>query len=307
MTDTNSKAVQSSCKIDKTQINSFKDEVSRIPGIISINPKSVHEDIRYQLQNYLLIVYKSGKVVYHVYSEFNSILQKYSIDFIEKLPEEIITKDEQFFSYDLIIGQDEVGKGEMYGPMITGSVAIKPDQINEFKRKGIRDSKAIRSKTKIQELSQFIEQNAVAISVSRLYPKRFNELFKAMKEEDKNLNDLLAWQHSNALKLILEELSTKKLETKKILLIIDEFDAFKTDQRIKKLITNNIKVRQSTKAESLSVAVAAASIVAKDKRNTYVKKIEEKYAIRLNNSTVKSLVDHPESNEFLKLSFIKQN
>ena len=208
--------------------------------------------------------------------------------------------------YDIIIGQDEVGKGEMYGPMITASVALKPDQISEFKKKGIKDSKIIQSKTKMKELNNYIEQNALAIGVSRLYPRRFNELFKQMKEEDKNLNDLLAWQHSNALKSLLEELEKKKLLNGRIIIIIDEFDKFKTNIRIKNLIKSNMRVFQSTKAEKISIAVAAASIVAKDKRNDQIKKLEETYGIKLNNTTVKGLINHPAKNEFLKLSFIKQ-
>ena len=306
MTERNSKAIQTSCKIEKNKLPSFIEEVSAISGIIKIEPKNIHEEVRFQLQNYLLIVYKSGKVVYHVYTEFSPILQKYASDFIEQLPEEIINKDEQYFNYDIIIGQDEVGKGEMYGPMITASVAIKPDQMAEFKSLGIRDSKTIASKAKIHELSEYIEQHAVAYSISRLYAKRFNELFKEMKDENKNLNDLLAWQHANALQSMLETLDKKGLMNGKILIIIDEFDEVKTDLRIKNLIKNNVDVIQSIKAEKLSVAVAAASIVAKEKRNEQVSKLEAKYGITLNNSTVRGLVNHPNSDEFLKISFIKK-
>ena len=67
-----------------------------------------------------------------------------------------------------------------------------------------------------------------------------------------------------------------------------------------------MSVFQSTKAEKISIAVAAASIVAKDKRNDQIKNLEEIYGIKLNNTTVKGLINHPAKNEFLKLSFIKQ-
>lgn len=306
MTGINSKAIQTSCTIDKKRLAQFIDDVSKISEIVKLETKSIHEEARFQLQNYLMIVYKSGKVVYHVFSDFTPILRKYSSNFVEQLPDDIVNKDEQFFNYDLIIGQDEVGKGEMFGPMITGSVAIRPDQMIEFKKKGVRDSKTISSKTKIHELSQFIELNAVACSISRLYPKRFNELFKEMKSEDKNLNDLLAWQHANVLKSILDDLDKKGFNKARILLIIDEFDKFKTNQRIKTILRDNIEVIHSIKAEQLSVAVAAASIVAKDKRNEQISKIEEKYDIKLTNSTVYDLINHPDKEEFLKLSFIKK-
>ena len=304
MVKSKAKSVQTSCKIDKTNLENFIKEVSDLNDIIQVDPKNIHEEIRFQLHDYTMIVYKSGKVVYHVYDGFDELLGKYCADFKKQTVEEI-QQQYNYDEYDIIIGQDEVGKGEMYGPMITASVAIRPDQISEFKRIGIRDSKTISSKKKLHELTHFIEQHAVAVSVSRLYPRRFNELFLKMKEEEKNLNDLLAWQHSNALKSLLEKLDEKDLLNRKIILIIDEFDRFKTDLRIKNQLKNNIQVVQSTKAEKISVAVAAASVVAKDKRNDQVTKLEEKYGITLNNTTVKSLVNHPESSEFLKLSFIK--
>lgn len=299
------KSVQTSCKIEKTNLQSFMKEVSSLNGIIQVEPKNIHEEIRFQLHDFTMIVYKSGKVVYHIYDGFNVLLKKYCIDFKVQTVEEVENKD-NFEDYDIIIGQDEVGKGEMFGAMITASVAISTSQLNDFKKEGVKDSKIIKSKNKMQELDTFIENNAVAVGISRLYPKRFNELFKEMKEEEKNLNDLLAWQHSNALKQVLEILKEKNLLSKKILLIIDEFDRFKTDKRLKNLIPKNIEVIQSTKAEKLSVSVAAASIVAKAKRNDHLKKLEETYNVTLNNNTAKGLYNHPDSNEFLKLSFIKK-
>ena len=198
MAEKNSKMVQGSCKIEKSKIPDLIKEIISLSQVERIAPKNIHEEERFQIDNYLLIVYKSGKVVYHAYSSFNKILEKFCLDFVEKTPEELLKK-EQYEDYDIIIGQDEVGKGEMYGPMITASVAIQPDQITEYKKKGVKDSKIIQSKNKMKELSEWIDQTAIAVSVSRIDPKRFNELFKEMKEEDKNLNDLLAWQHSNAL------------------------------------------------------------------------------------------------------------
>lgn len=91
------------------------------------------------------------------------------------------------------------------------------------------------------------------------------------------------------------------------LVIIDQFDKIKTDERIKRLITENITVIQHTKAEKLSVAVAStsASIVAKNKRNERIKALEEKYKIKLNGKTVRKLKKHPQADEFLKMVYLK--
>jgi ribonuclease HIII len=298
------KMVQLSCKIDKLKIEDFIIEMSSLKDISILESKNIHEQKRFQSQNFLLIVYKSGKVVYHEYSLFKEVLRKFCVDFKEQAFE-IAQNPKKYEEYEIIIGQDEVGKGEMFGPMITASVALAITQLDEVKKRGVRDSKIIKSKNIMKELSLYIEKEALAVSTSKLYCKRFNELFKEMKDESKNLNDLLAWQHANALKTMLSILKTKGLAGKRILVIIDEFSKIKTDLRIKNLLKPNISVIQSTKAEKLSVSVAAASITAKHQRNERIKKLEEEYGIELNNMSVRKLKKHPASEEFLKLSFIK--
>ena len=241
--------------------------------------------------------------------QFLEVLERYCINYTQKITE-LQEKAIQTNIYDLLIGQDEVGKGELYGPMITASVAIKPGDIEAFKSMGVRDSKLIKDKEEMKELAFFIQENAVQITYSMIFCKKFNELIKEMREEEKNLEDLLAWQHSNALEKMKKGLREKgyreENNNESFLVIIDQFDKIKTDERIKRMITENTTVIQHTKAETLSVAVAAASIVAKQKRNERIKMLEEKYRIKLNGREVKKLKGHPQANEFLKMVFIKK-
>ena len=175
---------------------------------------------------------------------------------------------------------------------------------------GVRDSKLIKDKEEIKELAFFINENAVQVTYSTIYCKKFNELVTEMKREERNQEDLLAWQHSNALETMKKRLREKGYTEEKnndsFLVIIDQFDKIKTDERMERLITENITVIQHTKAEGLSVVVAAASIVAKNKRNERIKMLEEKYGIELNGKTVKKLKKHPEANEFLKMVFVRK-
>ena len=73
----------------------------------------------------------------------------------------------KYFSVDpniLEIGLDEVGRGPLFGRVYTAAVILpKDDSFDHFKMK---DSKRFHSKKKIEEMSEYIKQNAIAWSIS---------------------------------------------------------------------------------------------------------------------------------------------
>jgi len=73
----------------------------------------------------------------------------------------------KYFSADpniLEIGLDEVGRGPLFGRVYTAAVILpKDDSFDHFKMK---DSKRFHSKKKIEEMSEYIKQNAIAWSIS---------------------------------------------------------------------------------------------------------------------------------------------
>ena len=73
----------------------------------------------------------------------------------------------KYFSADpniLEIGLDEVGRGPLFGRVYTAAVILpKDDTFDHFKMK---DSKRFHSKKKIEEMSEYIKENAIAWSIS---------------------------------------------------------------------------------------------------------------------------------------------
>ena len=73
----------------------------------------------------------------------------------------------KYFSVDpniIEIGLDEVGRGPLFGRVYTAAVILpKDDSFDHFKMK---DSKRFHSKKKIEEMSEYIKQNAIAWSIS---------------------------------------------------------------------------------------------------------------------------------------------
>jgi ribonuclease HIII len=158
------------------------------------------------------------------------------------------------------IGTDEAGKGDFFGPLVTAGVYVDERTARLLRTMGVRDSKLVSDRelrglaTNIRDVVED-EKRAVII----VAPKRYNELYKQMRSEGKNLNTLLAWAHTRA----IEDLIGHGLRPKFIL--SDQFgdkryieSRLMVDTRL-----SGVPVLQMHRAEA-DVAVAAASILARD-------------------------------------------
>ncbi len=263
---------QKSIKLNNIQLRNFIEELKKL----DITPKKFpgntdSELIRFKQNERFFVVYKNG-----------TILKK--PDFlIDKLIERIIsdTLNELYQDFDLIIGSDEVGKGEWYGPLITVAACIKKEDILKFQKIGIRDSKNLK---KNQIISIFNESNKLKFqrhSVT-INPQRLNELWRDFIENNQNYNDLIAWQHQRAILDLLKKIDISK----RILIVIDKFDLEKVDKRLKDLQKkDNIKILQLSKGES-HIPVALASIIAKNMWYEKIEDINNKFNISLPKASI---------------------
>ncbi|MBZ4203499.1 ribonuclease HIII [Mycoplasma tauri] len=162
-----------------------------------------------------------------------------------------------------IIGVDESGVGDYFGPLCASAVFIPLQNIEKVEELGIKDSKLITSSKKIKELANKLKNSGlIKYAISHLSPAGFNKLNNSY-----NTNVLKMFVHLSAINKVSESIDD-----------IDYvfIDKYSNNNSIKKyydtLIMNNwanfkpIKcdVILANKAESLSVAVAAASILARD-------------------------------------------
>ena len=158
------------------------------------------------------------------------------------------------------IGTDEAGKGDFFGPLVTAGVYVDERTARLLRTLGVRDSKLVGDRelrglaTNIRKVVE--EENRAVIIVA---PKRYNELYKQMRSEGKNLNTLLAWAHTRA----IEDLIGHGLQPKFIL--SDQFgDKHYIESRLMvDTRLSGVPVLQMHRAEA-DVAVAAASILARD-------------------------------------------
>src|SRR4029077_12931747 len=158
------------------------------------------------------------------------------------------------------IGTDEAGKGDFFGPLVTAGVYVDDRVAKLLRALSVRDSKTVGDRelrVLAGNIRDVVEEQRRAVIV--VGPKRYNELYRQMRSEGKNLNTLLAWTHTR----VIEDLIRHGLQPKFIL--SDQFgdkryieDRLLVDTRL-----SGVPVIQMHRAEA-DVAVAAASILARD-------------------------------------------
>lgn len=146
--------------------------------------------------------------------------------------------------YHRIAGIDEAGRGPLAGPVVAAAVVLKENTAID----GLRDSKKVPAKERAF-LRGLIQATALDIGIGVVGP-----------EEVDRLNVLGATRL--AMSIAIEQLAIEP-----DLLIIDA------------IAIPSIPIRQHSpvKAESISASVAAASIIAKETRDTIMLEYHERY------------------------------
>jgi len=172
-----------------------------------------------------------------------------------------------------IIGTDESGKGDYFGPLVSAGVYVDNEIEKKLTHLGIRDSKKLSDKRNIElalKIKQICQGKFAIIEIS---PDKYNDLYEQFQKEKKNLNTLLAWGHAKAIEEILYNNKCKKA-------IADQF----ADEKyiLGKLQENGKKIKliQMHKAEQ-NIAVAAASILARARFLNKLSQLSNEYKIEL--------------------------
>lgn len=163
-----------------------------------------------------------------------------------------------------IIGSDEVGTGDYFGPITVAAVYADATAISLLKELGVRDSKHIKDPQILQIAAQL--KHAVPFTLLVLDNSKYNQLQAKGMSQGK----IKAYLHNLALKKLIEKIHPKQAEA----VLVDQFaqpDVFFNYLKGQELFTSE-KIYLSTGAESLHVSVAAASILA---RAAFVKKFED--------------------------------
>jgi ribonuclease HIII len=165
------------------------------------------------------------------------------------------------------IGIDEAGKGDFFGPLVIGAVAVNPENEIELRSLGVMDSKKI-SDQDIAKIAGMIKKSFPHDTVV-IGPERYNSLYNKFN----NLNRFLAWGHARALENLLRRVDYKTA-------ISDKFTSKNFLKRALMEKGKSVELVEIPRAEA-DVAVAAASILARAEFLSRLGKLSKSSGVKL--------------------------
>lgn len=234
--------------IEKMQ-NFYKEE---------LDVKSTIPHTKFVVSNneYKIIAYSTNKVMFQGKKASDEALLWQKLLGIN--PNDEIIENNQYTGFISLtesdyIGSDEVGTGDYFGPVVVCSCFINKDITNKIAHLNIKDSKDLND-SQIRNLAKTLK-DIVPNYIYILNNEKYNEAIT----NNNNLNMIKAKMHNYALLQLI------KLLNKKPKIIVDQFcEPKKYYDYLKDIDSVVSDIVFETKAESKYLAVAIASILARD-------------------------------------------
>ena len=166
-----------------------------------------------------------------------------------------------------IIGVDESGKGDFFGPLVVGGILIPDGDIAALKELGVRDSKTLSDGRALDVDSILRARYPHLLAV--LLPSEYNAAYSVIR----NLNILLARQHAAVISDLARQYNAD-------LAISDKFGKPELIERALRETGCGIEMRQIVRGESIP-QVAAASIIARAQFLREMAKLSERAGVAL--------------------------
>ncbi len=181
-----------------------------------------------------------------------------------------------------ILGLDEAGRGPVIGPLIVAGITVPEDKTIILKRMGIKDSKKL-TPTRRKVLSRKLEKTFSCETVEITAQDIDN-----LRSKGINLNEI----EKIAMIKIIEKLDYDCI-------LIDSLDVKPTrlEDEIKNVV-GDVQIKAEHKADDKYLQVAAASVIAKFKRDQIIEKINKEY--REIGEIGSGYPSDPKTKEFLK-------
>lgn len=214
---------------------------------------SPNEHIRFFAKTDVVTIslYHTGKLVFQG-EDAEAEYKMWSIMLGEDVIEVAKSKPSYKDYYYPSIGSDEVGKGDVFGPLIICAAYLPLDKVKRIKALNIQDSKALNDETIRIVGKELI--NIVPYSVLTLHNEKYNELVR----QGYNLNKMTAYLHNRAILNVNKKING----TPEVIM-----DQFAEERLYFRYLAEERDVYRNitflTKAESKYASVAIASIIAR--------------------------------------------
>ena len=177
------------------------------------------------------------------------------------------------------IGSDEVGTGDVFGPIVVCTAYVHPTSMPMLEEMNVRDSKLMTDQAILKIGAKLAKEITHTLLI--LSPTKYNELTK----KSINLNKMKALLHNQAI------IKTTSKVNKQVPVILDQF--CQPNLYFNYLSEETLVYRQInfyTKAESVHISVAVASIIARYAFLVRLNQLSKKFKITLKKGA-SSIVD----------------
>ncbi len=199
-------------------------------------------------------------------------------------------------NWDTWIGTDEAGKGDYFGPLVAAGVYVDAECCETLSEFGIVDGKKL-SNRRVRHLAEVMRSRYEEhIVVVEKMPAAYNSLYDDLQRRGQNLNHLLASLHAEAIHtlavrvgvkhVLVDRFSKNDLITQELIRCTKETPHLQhatptpPSGGIFKHTALEMEIIQVPKAER-DIAVAAASIIARDAFLNGMKVLSKKYEMCL--------------------------
>ncbi len=183
-----------------------------------------------------------------------------------------------------IIGTDESGKGDYFGPLVSAGVYVDEHSETDLIACGVKDSKKLSDNKNLEFAREIAKICKGRFAIIEISPEKYNDLYEQFKKEKKNLNTLLAWGHAKAIEEILSKVDCK-------VAIADQFADEKVILSKLQEKGKELKLIQMHKAEQ-NIAVAAASILARARFLEKLSKLSDEYKTDLPKGVSRTVIEN---------------
>lgn len=211
-----------------------------------------------KLSDAVITAYKSGKVMFQGAGAEREAA-KWGVASTQTSPAKPSTKGDKLpngFAQLSVIGSDETGTGDYFGPVTVAAVYVPKNKMELLTELGIKDSKMLTDE-KMLEMAPLIKAACIhSVLVLR------NEKYNTVQKRGWSQGKIKALLHNQALQHVLNKMAPEKPDY----ILIDQFAErgiyYNHIKDEKEIVKENVLF--STKAEQLHLSVAAASIIARE-------------------------------------------
>lgn len=167
------------------------------------------------------------------------------------------------------LGSDEAGKGDTFGPLTVAAVAVSVEKVELLKEAGVTDSKKLSDK-RIRLLAPWLREQFPTAELS-LLPEIYNQRYDGGTQ---NVNRLLTGMHLKVLGDLQAETGIRRA-------VVDKFGRQSPVRASARLAKLPLEVEEIVRAELAEPAVAAASVLARERFLVELEQLSAEWAVDL--------------------------